>query len=228
WITLPAVSASLTDAQPYSIGPNTSSSPLSGSILIAGETIPVAQDGASSCTYGLSAASQAFGVNGGSFTVNVTTQPGCAWSTVSYLNWVTFPNGSSGSGSGSVTIQAAANTIGFESGTLTTAGQPFTVTQAASPCGGTEVSGQVTVSLLALLSPWTYGGYFTQYSHYSQQVRLMNTGPSIPGPISLVLRGICGIGNCPFVTQISPVVCNANDFVDDPAIVVAPNGLSSG
>jgi hypothetical protein len=220
WIQLLAASA---DAQPYSIGVNSSTTQLTGAVSIAGETIPAIQDGASSCTYNLSTSSEAFGVNGGGFTVNVTTQSGCAWNTVSNLSWVTFPSGSSGSGSGPVTIQTAANTVGFLSGTLTIAGQAFAVSQDASSCGGTDVSRQVEVSIDALLSQWNGNGL-------TQQVRLASTGAGVSGPVSVIFYGLCSTGGplfCPFQSSYSLIHCG-QFLLDYPSVLVAPNGLAAG
>lgn len=218
WIALTAPFSNLPLAQPYTIAPNATSSQLAGTITIAGESIPVAQDAASTCTYAINSGTTSFGVTGGTFEVNVTTAPGCAWSTSSSLSWVSFPNGSSGSGNGSVTIHVGANTVGLLSGTLTIAGQPFAVSQAAAPCGGTDVSGQVSVSLQALLEPWNIP--------YAQQLRLTNQGAAVPGPIWVVFHGVCGpdAGGalfCPFQTDYSLVSCGA-------AIYAAPNGLAAG
>ena len=79
WIALSAISPNLPVAQSYSIAANSSSSQLTGTIKIAGENIPVMQDAASTCSYGIGPGSEAFGVSGGTFTVNVTASPGCAW-----------------------------------------------------------------------------------------------------------------------------------------------------
>jgi hypothetical protein len=227
WITLGAVSPNLSVAQPYSIPANSGSSQLTGTIMIAGQSIPVVQDAASStsCSYSINSASDAFGVNGGTFTVNVTAPPGCAWSTVSSLTWVSFPSGSSGTGNGSVTIQVGVNTVGFLSGTLTIAGQPFAVSQDASPCGGTDVSRQVSGSLQALLSNWNYAG------PYTQQLHLTNQGPAVPGPISVVFYAVCeGLGFfCPFRSPSAPsaVQCQPGQAYY-PVVLVSPAGLAAG
>ena len=64
----------------------------------------------------------------------VTTMAGCAWTAVSNTTnptWLTITSGASGSGNGSVTFTVAANTGAQRMGTLTIAGQTFTVTQGA-------------------------------------------------------------------------------------------------
>ena len=52
---------------------------------------------------------------------------------VSNASWMTVTSGASGSGPGTVAFSVAANTGAARTGTLTIAGQTFTVTQAA-PC----------------------------------------------------------------------------------------------
>ena len=88
-----------------------------------------------SCSYALDSASKSFATSGGTGTVNVTAPAGCPWVAVSNVSWITVTSGSSGSGSGSVSYSVVANrNATSQSGTLTIAGQIFTVTEAAAPC----------------------------------------------------------------------------------------------
>jgi hypothetical protein len=64
--------------------------------------------------------------------VNVTAGTGCAWTASSNAPWLTITSGATGTGNGPVGFSAAANAGGSRTGTLTIAGQTFTVTQAAS------------------------------------------------------------------------------------------------
>ncbi len=106
----------------------------SGSVTIAGQTVVVNQ-GAVSCSYSLSAPSQSFDANGGSGTVSVTSPSGCSWTASSAASWVTITLGVSGAGNGAVTFTVAANNGAARSTTVTIAGQPFVVNQAAAaPC----------------------------------------------------------------------------------------------
>jgi ABC-type arginine transport system ATPase subunit len=58
---------------------------------------------------------------------------GCAWSASADVGWLSITGGSSGTGAGKVSFSAAANsTTGPRMGTLTIAGETFTVTQAAN------------------------------------------------------------------------------------------------
>ncbi|HVG31485.1 MAG TPA: Calx-beta domain-containing protein [Pyrinomonadaceae bacterium] len=83
------------------------------------------------CTYSISPSSLLFNAGGGSgSTVSVTAGAGCAWTATSNSSFITITGGSSGSGSGTVTYSVAANTSTSQrTGTMTIAGQTFTVTQ---------------------------------------------------------------------------------------------------
>jgi hypothetical protein len=72
---------------------------------------------------------------GGSGSTMVTTAAGCAWSATSNnADWLTVMAPTSGTGNGTVGFSAAANTTtAARTGTLTIAGQTFTVSQAAPP-----------------------------------------------------------------------------------------------
>ncbi|HEY6390811.1 MAG TPA: malectin domain-containing carbohydrate-binding protein [Bryobacteraceae bacterium] len=87
------------------------------------------------CTYTLSANSANFSAAGGTGSVNVTAGSGCAWTAVSNVNWAGVTGGASGSGNGTVTFSVNANnTANSLSGTLTIAGQTFTINEAGVPC----------------------------------------------------------------------------------------------
>lgn len=105
----------------------------SGTASIAGQTFTVNQAAfVAPCTYSIAPTSQAMPALGGTGTVTVTTTAACAWTASSNAPWLTITSGAAGTGSGSVGFSAAANSAGARSGTLTIAGQTFTVTQAAA------------------------------------------------------------------------------------------------
>ena len=112
----------------------------SGTLTIAGQAFTVTQAAAAapppppvSCTYSISPTSSSIAAAGGTGTVAVSAGTSCAWTAGSSASWVTITSGSSGSGDGPVTFSVAANPGDARSGTLTIAGQTFTVTQAAAP-----------------------------------------------------------------------------------------------
>ncbi len=63
---------------------------------------------------------------------SVTVASGCAWTASSSVAWVTVIAGASGTGNGAVAFRVAANPGSVRTGTVTVAGQTFTVTQAAA------------------------------------------------------------------------------------------------
>jgi Putative binding domain, N-terminal/WD40-like Beta Propeller Repeat len=92
------------------------------------------------CTYTISAVNQNFSSSGGSDSIGVFVNSGssgssCPWTGASNASWITVTSGSSGSGNGSVSFTVAANTGAARQGTITIAGQTFTVTQ--DQAGGT-------------------------------------------------------------------------------------------
>src|SRR5947207_4601479 len=117
----------------FSVSANSGAS-RSGTINIAGRTFTVTQAGAGSCSYSISPTSQSVPASGGTGTVTITAANGCGWTGTSNANWLTITSATSGSGSGSITFSAGGNTGTARSGTLTIAGQTFTVPQEASTC----------------------------------------------------------------------------------------------
>ncbi len=109
--------------------------PVTGTYTILANSFAAGESGAytlaltQNCSYSLNQISQSFSAAGGTGTVNVITGTDCAWSSLSNVPWITtFTNGN-GMGNGTVTFSVAANTGSNRSGTITIAGQTFTVNQ---------------------------------------------------------------------------------------------------
>jgi len=86
-------------------------------------------------TFSISPTSQSFDSNGGSGSVTVTSDS--SWTAASDASWITINSGSSGSGNGTVNYTVSANSSTSQrTGTITIAGQTFTVTQAGGEGGG--------------------------------------------------------------------------------------------
>jgi hypothetical protein len=123
----------------------------SATITAGGKTFAVNQ--AAGCSYSLSASSASVPGEGGTGSVGVTAGSACAWTAASNADWVTVTGGSRGTGNGTASFTAAANTGAARSGTLTVAGQAFTINQAesctysASPTQQTVASGGGTVNV---------------------------------------------------------------------------------
>lgn len=127
----------------YSVDPLTSRGRRQGTFSVfSGQTVKtfaVEQEGLG-CIYSISPAGRLFGTAGGSGTVGVTTLPGCGWTAVSNSSWINVVAGSSGTGNGtaSYTVNSTAGTSN-QNGTITIAGQTFTVVR-AGVASGTQIS----------------------------------------------------------------------------------------
>ena len=85
------------------------------------------------CTYSINPAGASAPAAGGTWSVSVTTQPGCSWTAASNAAFLGISSRNTGDGSGSVTYNVASNSAtNPRSGTLTIAGSTFTVNQAAA------------------------------------------------------------------------------------------------
>jgi len=93
------------------------------------------------CALFLSSSSQFFGTAGGTGTIAFSSTSACAWSASSTVSWVAVSAGggvSTGAGSVGYTVQSNAGSSA-RTGTITLAGQIFTVTQAGT--GDTDADG---------------------------------------------------------------------------------------
>jgi hypothetical protein len=111
--------------------------------------------------------------------VNVTAGAGCAWTATSNdPSFLNINTGASGSGSGTVTYTVAANSgVAQRVGTLTIAGQTFTVTQAgASP----TVLGNISTRLRVETGDNALIGGFIVTGTQPKKVIVRAIGPSLP------------------------------------------------
>jgi uncharacterized repeat protein (TIGR03803 family) len=114
----------------------------SGTMTIAGLTFTVTQ-ASLGCSFTLGSTNASFDSAGGSGNVTVSVSgSNCAWTATSNSGFIAITSGSSSGGNGTVNYTVAANTNGFPvTGTMTIAGQTFTVTQ-----GGVGCSAVLTMS----------------------------------------------------------------------------------
>jgi hypothetical protein len=96
-----------------------------------------------SCTYSISPASASVGQQGGTGSVQVTTQTGCRWTASSGASWLTITAGNQGTGNGTISYSVANNTSASSRTVASTiAGKVFTVNQS----GSTSTSYTITAS----------------------------------------------------------------------------------
>lgn len=120
----------------YSVAANTSTTPRSGSLTIAGLAHSVSQAGSTTCSFSINPTSASFGAEGGTRSVTVTTQAGCSWTAVSNNAFITITSGASGTGSGTVTYSVAERILSTpRNGSLTIAGLTHSVSQAGGGGG---------------------------------------------------------------------------------------------
>jgi hypothetical protein len=126
-----------------------------GTTHTAASNIPA--DCGGSCTFSISPTSASQPAGGGTGSVTVAAGAGCTWSAVSNATFITITSGSAGSGNGTVNYSVAANTgSGSRNGTMTIAGLTFTVTQAGTGGGGTNII--VNPGFESGTTPWIVSG----------------------------------------------------------------------
>ena len=123
------------------------------------------------CSYSLGTGSASFNQSGGLNTVSVTTGAACSWDAVSGSSWITVNAGAIGFGSNTVGYTVAQNNGSSRTGSITIAGQQFTVTQSGvgvpatvsvTPGSGSGVSQSFaleysdTVGAASLAQVWVY------------------------------------------------------------------------
>jgi hypothetical protein len=165
WLTLKSSSNGQGDGTvEFSAAANPDPVARRGALVLNGQRAELTQQ-AARCDITLAETSARFSPAGGSGRVEVRASSGlCSWNVASNQSWIAIRSGPDGKGSGSVTFDVAATNGPPRTGTLTIAGQNFSVIQSegctyaiepprigVSPEGGTGV---VTVTT-APECPWT-------------------------------------------------------------------------
>ena len=84
------------------------------------------------CTYSIASTDNSHSSNSEMGQVDVIAADDCPWTAQSNISWANITSGSNGEGHGAVTYTIIKNTGAARSGTLTIAGQTFTLTQEAN------------------------------------------------------------------------------------------------
>jgi hypothetical protein len=121
----------------YVVARNTDVVDRSAMIAVADKAFTARQSGdISVCQYSVAPVDFSPCMTAGSVTATVTTQAGCSWTVASNVPWLTIPSGSSGTGSGAITIaftenyDAPRNGIAMVRWPTPTAGQNIRIAQA--------------------------------------------------------------------------------------------------
>ena len=94
----------------------------------------------------------------------MTTQSGCPWTATSNASWITITSGSSGSGPVSYSVLTNTSTS-QRTGTMTIAGQAFTVTQSGTVTTSLSISPAIiNATINCILNPPPGTGTFTLWS----------------------------------------------------------------
>lgn len=133
WLTPSANSGGGNGTVSFNAAANAGTGSRSGTLTIAGQNLVVTQAG-TTCSYSLRSASAIMPAESGTTSLGVVTAGSCAWTALSNAPWITASAAGS-TGPGELGITVAPNTAATDrTGTLTVAGQTFSVTQTGAPC----------------------------------------------------------------------------------------------
>ena len=148
-----------------------------------------------SCRYSISPTTLSINSTSATATIVVTTTSGCAWTASTASPFITILTGASGIGSGSVFIAIPDNAGPPRTGTVTIAGQTFTVTQA-----GASVSAG-----FQLLDPATSGTSPTTECRIRATVTIPQTSTTCTLQSTSIPLGTVSIVNYSWVVQYTYV-----------------------
>ena len=113
-----------------SLTANQSQAARTGTLTIAGQAVPVQEEGLGACTIEISPASASFNQNNANGSFDVTAPAHCQWSATSNSAWLGITSGSPGTGNGKVAYSVDRNRdLSARSGTITVGERTFTVNQ---------------------------------------------------------------------------------------------------
>ena len=180
------------------------------------------------CSYSINPTSLSISGAGGNSTVNVVVSNGCTWTAASNAAWITITGGGTGTGSGPVSFTVQGNAGAARSGTISVAGQTFTVNQGAactnqistqntnfSALGGSGIfsvttgagctwTATSTVNWITITSGGSGTGNGTGNFTVAANSGPDRTGTITTGPTSLTISQ----GGCSILGSISPSSAN--------------------
>jgi len=147
WITISFGATGTGNGQfGYTVAPNTTGQPRSGTIQVSGQPFNVYQE-AGACTIVLAPGVANLDSKGGSGSFSVTATPGCQWTATSTAEWISVTFGSPGAGDGAVGYAVPPHSgLTPRSGSINVGGQSFTINQGAGSCSYSLSPGSATLS----------------------------------------------------------------------------------
>jgi len=149
------------------------------------------------CTYSISPTSRTVDANINTGSVSITTTSGCSWIASSNTAWISVSSQGSGTGNGTTnySVQANASTAS-RTGTITVAGQTFTLTQSglSSACtvspitSGVPINGSLTTTSCSSQSRGAnyYAGRYSFTGSIGQQISILLTSATLDTYLYLI------------------------------------------
>jgi hypothetical protein len=117
-----------------SLTANANTGERTGTLTVAGQTVPVRQDGVAPCTIDLLPSSASFNKDSATGMFDVAAAEHCQWSAASNAGWLTVTSGGQGRGNGTVGYSLERNRdVNSRTGLITVSDRTFTVIQAGDP-----------------------------------------------------------------------------------------------
>jgi large repetitive protein len=194
WISVTSgASGSSSGNLQYTVNPNSTTTPRTGSISIGGQTFTVVQSALScSITVDTSGLGSPYAAVGGSGSIGITANAAsCGWTASSSAPWATVgtPSGS-GSGSVGITVASNANSSTPRSTTLTVGGQSINVTQSGTTC---------MYSLQSATGSAPAGGGSGSVGVIAPAGCMWNASSNAPSWLTITSSGNSGTSNVSFV-----------------------------
>ncbi|HNG28740.1 MAG TPA: immunoglobulin domain-containing protein, partial [Blastocatellia bacterium] len=185
------------------------------------------------CGYTVQPTAQDFAPAGGSGTVRVSAPTGCAWTAAGNVSWIKVVSGANGSGAGEAVFSVEANTGAARTGTLTIAGEVFTVRQdcivtailtqpvSQTVCAGAPVTFSVmATSALPVSYQWRKNGVNLPAAT-SANFTIASAAASDAGDYSVVVAGACGT----VTSSVATLIVNTPPVItSQPVNQIAPPG----
>ncbi len=174
-----------------------------GTTHVAATDLPSECGGA--CTFSINPTSASYAAGGGTGSVTVTAGAGCDWTAVSNATFITVTSGSSGSGNGTVSYSVSANGGSSRNGTITIAGQTFTVNQTGISGGCLNALGNPGFE--SGTAPWVITGQVTRstgaFPHSGVAYMIINGVNNSSGTLRQTVTVTSGCANLSFWLNIT-------------------------